>query len=96
VPLSSKDIAHVAGSTCRGLEVDILETVRDRRARVIKSVINAQEALLDFDPILRGKALGARYKNLCRSAVRFAKRMAEGDELQAANIYSSKGSSSSN
>ena len=88
VPLSAETITHVAGSPSRGLEVDILETVRDRRVRVIKSVLDAQDTLLDFDPTLRSKVLGARYKNLCRSAVRFARKLAEGDELEAGNVYS--------
>ena len=89
MPLGTDAITHVSGAACRGLEVDILETARDRRGRVIKSVLDAQESLLDFDPGLRCTLLGARYKNLCRSSVRFARKLAEGDELEVANVYSS-------
>ena len=89
VPLGTDAITHVSGAACRGLEVDILETARDRRSRVIKSVLDAQESLLDFDSGLRCTLLGARYKNLCRSSVRFARKLAEGDELEVANVYSS-------
>ena len=85
--LTPEAIAHVAGSPSRGLEVDILETVRDRRARVIGSLLDAQETLRDMDPQIRTKVLSARYKNLCKAATRFARKMGEGDEMEAANIY---------
>lgn len=86
--LSPEAIAHVAGSPSRGLEVDILEVVRDRRARVIGSLLDAQETLRDLKPDVRTKVLSARYRNLCKAASRFARKMGEGDEMEAANIYS--------
>jgi len=81
-------IAHIAGASSRGLEVDILETVRERRLRVIGSVLDAQVSLRDFDGSIRSNVLSARYRNLCRSAARFARKMAEGDAIVAANVYS--------
>jgi hypothetical protein len=88
VPPDAKIITHVAGAPSRGLEVDILETVRDRRARIIGRVLDAQEALQEFDPVIRAKVLSARYKNQCKAATRFAQKMGEGDALEAANVYS--------
>ncbi|CAB9513262.1 expressed unknown protein [Seminavis robusta] len=88
VPLGPDAVARVAGAPSRGLEVDILETVRDRRARIIANVLDAQDTLQDFEPTIRAKVLGARYKNLCRAASRFARKMGEGDALEAANVYS--------
>lgn len=89
-PFSTRRIQNVAGARSRGLEVDVIECVRDRRLKVIQSILTAQENLKlnDIDPMIQEKVLSARYKNMSRTATRFAQKMAEGDELEAARVYS--------
>ena len=66
-----------------------MEIIRERREKVIASVLDAQDTLPDVGPDMKAHVLGARYKNLSRTTLRFAKTIADGDAQIAAEYCQS-------
>jgi len=69
----------LADSPARGMEPDLLAVLGEAREAAIKSVLVTQQSLLHAEPNVRRLLVGKRYRFMSRTAVRFARLLAQGD-----------------